>query len=1483
MYVCEICKRIWKDNDASDNEYCCVKKCGGRLVPQKEPESTADDLINRLPFPVAYPWYMSLNESLEPIKRVQIMVFTAYQAMRTVSLVLLSDYLETPGNCPSLGRHLTCMGMPHWGEWIALTHKLAKYLTGRNKRSEPEGTPLFLELAFAWLDLKRAWKQSPLSARLTPDAVSSIDMLQKLRNSRAHNQGVLDVDGEESEVLDSYLPVLEHMLNVLFSNVSLSLVRGHVSGTGKSEVFRKTLEDPKAEEIELMRLAGPHPDFSFQLDSFQLERMPLDDPLRQAISVSSIAVVSCGKTLPVYPFFLVLDKETDLVSGMVEPVAMMDSFSEKKMAHSGVKWNGVDSGLGAVVTERLARKRHELGLTAEKSSPLLMVEWARDNARSTLDNLTMTKYFPQCYVARREDRLLAETAGSYSGPVVIAGEAGSGKSSLLCAMVTSLIRESESDEDADKRTRLYQKKVRGKLKTDGRAMDSFFSLKSAGDVVVFLSGPKAVTPDADESMERAFCRALLNACGVMPSEFDIAESFMKQINKSMKDEVLDRKIWIVLDAVNESDRFRDLAAVIDRFATQTHRYPWLRLIVTMRAGALDALHAAHKAKLAHGPAPFSDENVYTVFENEYESGPREEPRLTLPKFTADETRTAYETRREMLLERACKTPWEKLPPRVAGLLSSPLYLHIFHETWTGVEAELTLPLSESTLFEAYLNSLEKELSGMGSVLENIGDDLYKEETSGWTQEHVDDCTEAWRKEMHLDSIMYVCTLSPVEMLVSASLLMRPADDDSGYQFSHQKICEQVLKRRMLKDWDRAEKTEEGVADVFTGWLEKSERFDWISNATADIFGGWTGKQELRFLPVLAGIDIKADNAFKNVFKSVLLAQCRRKKPEDIINVFIKRSFSNDRCFQPLLNALSESYHLATTTGNTMGIFHLLVMAVPALEQKGGQHPKKNIFQGELSVFFDNLGRIHQTLGEGQKALEYYGKSLQIMLGLVEKEPNRTDFQGLLSVYFNNVGRIHETLGESQKALEYYEKALQITLGLVEKEPNRTDFQRELGLSFNNVGHIHETLGEGQKALEYYENSLQIMLGRVEKEPNRTDFQRELSISFNNAGYTHELLGECQKALEYYEKALQITLGVVGKEPNRTDFQRELGVSFNNVGRIHETLGEGQKALEYYENFLHVMLGRVEKEPNRTDFQRELSISFNNVGRIHKNLGEGQKALEYYQNSLQIMLKLVEKEPNNTDFQRELSVSFNNVGETLGEGKKALKYYEESLQIILRLVEKEPNNTDFQRELSISFKNVGGIHENLGEGQKALEYYENSLQIMLGLVEKEPNRTDFQRLLSLSFNNVGGIHENLGEGQKALKYYEQDLHIMLWLVEKEPSRTDFQQELSLSFNDAGHINETLGEGQKALEYYGKSLQIMLGLVEKEPNRTDFLIDYATSHWNIYLVCQKKEERFWLEKAYGILVSMRDAGKTHYQLDPLLEMVQKAMAELPPASS
>src|SRR5207244_3717362 len=64
---------------------------------------------------------------------------------------------------------------------------------------------------------------------------------------------------------------------------------------------------------------------------------------------------------------------------------------------------------------------------------------------------------------------------------------------------------------------------------------------------------------------------------------------------------------------------------------------------------------------------------------------------------------------------------------------------------------------------------------------------------------------------------------------------------------------------------------------------------------------------------------------------------------------------------------------------------------------------------------------------------------------------------------NNIGVVHDQLGEKQRALEYYNQALPLYRAVGDRSGE--------AITLNNIGIIYNNLGEQQKALEYYNQAL----------------------------------------------------------------------------------------------------------------------------------------------------------------------------------------------------------------------------------------------------------------------------------------------------------------------------------------------------------------------------------------------------------------------------
>jgi tetratricopeptide (TPR) repeat protein len=228
------------------------------------------------------------------------------------------------------------------------------------------------------------------------------------------------------------------------------------------------------------------------------------------------------------------------------------------------------------------------------------------------------------------------------------------------------------------------------------------------------------------------------------------------------------------------------------------------------------------------------------------------------------------------------------------------------------------------------------------------------------------------------------------------------------------------------------------------------------------------------------------------------------------------------------------------------------------------------------------------MGEGQKALAFFQKSLKVIDELSTHIPERLDFRKDLSVSFNDLAQIFQAMGEVQKALELFEKSLKLINELIDIEPTRIEYRSLLSLYLNNVGQIYQVMGKGQKvALKFFENSLKVIEDLIITEPARTDFKLALSSRLKNIGTIYQYMGEEQKALSFFEKLKIILDELVALEPNRTDIRIELSICFERLGGIYQSFGEDQIAFDLFEKRKNIMEELVVLEPDRVDFRQEL--------------------------------------------------------------------------------------------------------------------------------------------------------------------------------------------------------------------------------------------------------------------------------------------------------
>jgi hypothetical protein len=354
----------------------------------------------------------------------------------------------------------------------------------------------------------------------------------ELRNQEAHGEGVLST-AEEAHIVDWLAPVAEQIARAVFGPSSPRLVR-YVTMRGA---------------VYALDLRGPHPEFAFELSPA---------PPRASLP-SVVAVLSDDTELALNPLFFPLDVEDpraslgeEAISGLVgtvttEAVLMLNGVRKGHLALLGVTSEIRRDDLVRDLVERLHAKGIELFY---RRAPLNKLDLAVSSAAVSLERVSTETGLREVYVPRDVDRELGIYREDGGKAIVVVGDAGTGRTSAVEHFVRQL-------------------------------------LSGDGDVVAYLPS-RAAFIDGDTRQPRArIASAMLAAVGADEPELDDLDEVVARLNEAVLK--TGRRLWVVIDALDEAPDFIALAAGVEALFQNAKRERWLRVVVTIRRNALDLI------------------------------------------------------------------------------------------------------------------------------------------------------------------------------------------------------------------------------------------------------------------------------------------------------------------------------------------------------------------------------------------------------------------------------------------------------------------------------------------------------------------------------------------------------------------------------------------------------------------------------------------------------------------------------------------------------------------------------------------------------------------------------------------------------------------------------------------------------------------------------------------------------------------------------
>ncbi|XP_068688416.1 uncharacterized protein [Montipora foliosa] len=313
-------------------------------------------------------------------------------------------------------------------------------------------------------------------------------------------------------------------------------------------------------------------------------------------------------------------------------------------------------------------------------------------------------------------------------------------------------------------------------------------------------------------------------------------------------------------------------------------------------------------------------------------------------------------------------------------------------------------------------------------------------------------------------------------------------------------------------------------------------------------------------------------------------------------------------------------------------------------QHGGVYCERDI----LAVY-DALGKIHDRMGEYQKAKEYHDRAVAI-----EIEKMGSQHINVARSY-NNIGRVLHHQGDLEKAKEYLDRALAIQ---IEKLGSQ---HIHVASSYHNKGRVLHDQGDLEQAKEYLDRALAI---RIEKLGSQ---HIDVSFSYSKIAKVLRAQGDLEQAKEYHHRALAIQIEKLGSQ------HIKVASRYSNIALVLHDLGDLEQAKEYHHRALAIQIEKLGSQ------HIKVASRYSNIALVLHDLGDLEQAKEYHHRALAIQIeKLGSKRIRVADSYKNLAIVLRDHGEL----EQAKEYFERALSIyLIRLGPGHSNVTTVQRHLA----------------------------------------------------------------------------------------------------------------------------------------------------------------------------------------------------------
>jgi tetratricopeptide (TPR) repeat protein len=904
------------------------------------------------------------------------------------------------------------------------------------------------------------------------------------------------------------------------------------------------------------------------------------------------------------------------------------------------------------------------------------------------------------------------------------------------------------------KTSLLARIAKQALGADPMARGSEDDSTDARDVVLFLSGRSAYEVDTAKTGAARLCDAIIRCADVKPGEFPSLEQFVVRLAQTEgKDPKPRRRVWFVLDGMDEARAHGELFDALDAFLPVLETHAWLRLVVSMRQSTYEAL-AARGSEHTHAPCgAFVSERWWTWFQDGATG--RNVPYLALSLLAAGEGRAAYELRQKEMAHRACMVSYDDLPQALRGLLRRPLTLHLFHDTFRGTKVPPG-SLDEPGLVDAFLDSLAEAAPGLDRTLSRLGKTLIRRRRPDLPLEVADQWKAEWsskRADRHGQSAT-LSLLDPITELGSASGLMVPDECGHGHErgpvawrFVHERLAEQVVLRELLATI--APRTIPTGEELVT-WAkmaagsEKEVPFGAVIGALEVLVGRLAARGESSFAGALLNIEDQATRA--RLIRALLLGLAAPWEDEDeappaskALDALTHAGMLRNRAPQllaaawyPLLELLRRGPAPAAKA------LHRKMHEVARTSHGGHTSPSDRLAHATTLL---SLGELALQHGDGEDARRYFEEVLKQLADSEERKGAGDALRSTLAAGYRAMGAVWRREKQPRQARRALEAALRVALKMDdESQPLPAGQHQQLLLSLLDLGELLYESGSLRDAEQAYDEALRAALAALVESPHRSDLRAHRAAALVGLARIGADTNRPDGSREHFHSAMGVLRKLTRREPQRWDYQLQLAGAATRLAALLGSAGESHDACQLHEEAAAILIALVHAYPLQDTWRSQLVHTLCNLGLWMRQIGEDEPARACLEDAAKHG-RMLEGDERARRATASALMSLVQLDEVEGRRFEAHKHVNEALALLDPMARSGRGIAE-RRSLAWMILAQGRLAAEDGDGEGACSCLDEAVRTLSEMLREAPDdmmiRTDLGAAINgLRFLGAGG--------------------------------------------------------------------------------------------------------------------------------------------------